>query len=188
MLRRGISKRRNFSLPSVKTSPILSNDLSIILSVCLADTRIQPILPRYLRKVKIVAEHVHACQVCAQTVPFLSVAISMGSASYLRLPQGASSPRATIVTNVSRPVTCQIGKHSYRGVEEESVAPRRSSESIFHPTRSLSVSENSTGSAYGASQLRFTLTKRKKKLNKFRRVRRNRLLANFLRIIENIRT
>lgn len=134
------------------------------------------------------AEHVHACQVCAQTVPFLSVAISMGSASYLRLPQGASSPRATIVTNVSRPVTCQIGKHSYRGVEEESVAPRRSSESIFHPTRSLSVSENSTGSAYGASQLRFTLTKRKKKLNKFRRVRRNRLLANFLRIVENIRT
>lgn len=36
-------KRRKLFPPFLKTSPILSNDLSIILSVCLADIRIQPI-------------------------------------------------------------------------------------------------------------------------------------------------
>lgn len=60
-----------------------------------------------------VEEHVHACQVCAQRVSFSIYGDSMGSALYLRLPQGASLPRA-IVTNVSRSVTCQIGKQSYR--------------------------------------------------------------------------
>lgn len=104
-----ISKPKFF--PRIKTSPILSHAISSILSVCLSN--IQPILRRYLTKGKIVDEHVHACQVCVQKVSFSIYVIPWDLIYICVCHKVRPSPRA-IVTNVSRSVTCQIGKHSYR--------------------------------------------------------------------------
>ena len=78
--------------------------------------------------------------VCTESVPFSIYGDSMGSALYLRLPQGASITACDRDQRLSSFVTCQIGKHSYREPAwKVSFSSSQRRHSIFHPLQDLSL-------------------------------------------------
>lgn len=146
--------RGNFEVkifPSHTETTLVLSRATYLPSYLSAFPNVQPILRRYLDEGKDRERATYTrcmLSVCTESVPFSIYGDSMGSALYLRLPQGASITACDRDQRLSSFVTCQIGKHSYREPAwKVSFSSSQRRHSIFHPLQvSAYHPENSTDS------------------------------------------